>query len=246
MSEHTALTAVRWVRSEPHDDLGLWHRRLLARRVRFEQRWAARFFRPDSTAPKKRGPEGLQAEPDKGDGHQVCISVVSAGPKPRPFSEWRKTTISKKPKIDHEYHAGKDKMKITIKGYRAVSLADFVLRLKVDTAQDDAGRSAFELPCQVFASDTLFNPVAQPHELCLALVRHGSRHAFQIIHGGSRDGARYLPFAVNHRKQYDHPIKFIAAKVTACERHLTSPLVIIRLSTRRAPRSFGKSGKVLE
>ena len=164
MSEHTALTAVRWVRSEPHNDLGLWHSRLLARRVRFEQRWAARFFRPDSTAPKKRGPEGLQAEPDKGDGHQVCISVVSAGPKPRPFSEWRKTTISKKPKIDHEYHAGKDKMKITIKGYRAVSLADFVLRLKVDTAQDDAGRSAFELPCQVFASDTLFNPVAQPHE----------------------------------------------------------------------------------
>jgi hypothetical protein len=25
--------------------------------------------------------------------------------------------MSKKPKIDHEYHAGKDKMKITIKGY---------------------------------------------------------------------------------------------------------------------------------
>ena len=25
--------------------------------------------------------------------------------------------MSKKPKIDHEYHAGKDKMKITIQGY---------------------------------------------------------------------------------------------------------------------------------
>jgi hypothetical protein len=25
--------------------------------------------------------------------------------------------MSKKPKIDHEYHAGKDKMKITIEGY---------------------------------------------------------------------------------------------------------------------------------
>lgn len=25
--------------------------------------------------------------------------------------------MSKKPKIDHEYHAGKDKLKITIKGY---------------------------------------------------------------------------------------------------------------------------------
>ena len=29
----------------------------------------------------------------------------------------RKETMSKKPKIDHEYHAGKDKMKITIEGY---------------------------------------------------------------------------------------------------------------------------------
>jgi hypothetical protein len=25
--------------------------------------------------------------------------------------------MSKKPKIDHEYHAGKDKMKITVEGY---------------------------------------------------------------------------------------------------------------------------------
>jgi hypothetical protein len=25
--------------------------------------------------------------------------------------------MSKKPKVDHEYHAGKDKMKITIQGY---------------------------------------------------------------------------------------------------------------------------------
>src|SRR3974390_1329432 len=95
------------------------------------------------------------------------------------------------------------------------------LCLEVDTAQDDAGRSAFELPCQEFASGTLFNPIAQSHELCLALVRPGPRYALQIIHRGSRDGARYLPLAVNHRKQHDHPIKFIAEKVTACERHLT-------------------------
>jgi hypothetical protein len=27
------------------------------------------------------------------------------------------TQMSKKPKIDHEYHSGKDKMKITIHGY---------------------------------------------------------------------------------------------------------------------------------
>jgi hypothetical protein len=29
----------------------------------------------------------------------------------------RKSKMSKKPKIDHEYHAGKDKMRITIQGY---------------------------------------------------------------------------------------------------------------------------------
>ena len=34
------------------------------------------------------------------------------------------------------------------------------LCLEVDTAQDDAGGSAFELPSQEFASGTLFNPIA--------------------------------------------------------------------------------------
>ena len=34
------------------------------------------------------------------------------------------------------------------------------LCLEVDTAQNDAGRSAFELPCQEFAGGTLFNPIA--------------------------------------------------------------------------------------
>jgi hypothetical protein len=34
-------------------------------------------------------------------------------------------------------------------------------------ARKNAGRSAFELPCQEFASGTLFNPAAQPHESCL-------------------------------------------------------------------------------
>jgi hypothetical protein len=35
---------------------------------RFEQRWAARFFRPDPTTAKKPGPESQQqqTEPDKG------------------------------------------------------------------------------------------------------------------------------------------------------------------------------------
>jgi len=39
---------------------------------------------------------------------RIRFSVQTAG---------RKETMSKKPKIDHEYHAGKDKMKITIEGY---------------------------------------------------------------------------------------------------------------------------------
>jgi hypothetical protein len=65
------------------------------------------------------------------------------------------------------------------------ALGQAELCLEVDTPQDNAGRSAFELPCREFASGTLFNPVAQPHELCLTLVRPGPRHAFQIIHGGS-------------------------------------------------------------
>jgi hypothetical protein len=29
----------------------------------------------------------------------------------------RRTSMSKKPKVDHKYQAGKDKMKITIRGY---------------------------------------------------------------------------------------------------------------------------------
>ena len=95
---------------------------------------------------------------------------------------------------------------------------------KVDTAQDNARRSTFELHCQELASGTLFNPVAQSHELGLALVRLGPRQAFQIIHGGRRDRARYFPLAVNHRKQHDHPVKFIADKATPCERHLTYSL----------------------
>src|SRR5262252_10650320 len=102
--------------------------------------------------------------------------------------------------------------------------ASFELCLEVDTAQDNAGRIAFELPSQEFASGTLFNPIAEPHELCLALVGPGPRDTFQIIHGGGRDGARYLPLAVKHRKQHDHPVELVAEKSTACERHWTYSL----------------------
>jgi hypothetical protein len=65
------------------------------------------------------------------------------------------------------------------------------------------------------------NPIAESHELCLALVEPGPHYTFQIIHGGGRDGARYLPLAVNHRKQHDHPIELVAEKSTTCERHWT-------------------------
>src|ERR1700756_1255483 len=95
------------------------------------------------------------------------------------------------------------------------------LTLEVDAAQDNAGRTSFELHCQEFASGTLFNSVAQSHELGLALVRPGRRRAFQSVHGGGRDGARYFLLAVHHRKQYDHPVKFIPDKASTCERHFT-------------------------
>ena len=45
------------------------------------------------------------------------------------------------------------------------------------------------------------------------------------VDGLSDFDALYSRQAVNHRKQYDHPIKFIAKKVTACER----PFDLLRL-----------------
>jgi len=93
-----------------------------------------------------------------------------------------------------------------------------VLTLEVDTAQDNAGRSAFELHCEEFASGTLFNSIAESDELGLTLVRLGPSRAFQMVHCGCRDRARYLSLAVYHRKQYDHPFEFVADKATASER----------------------------
>jgi hypothetical protein len=62
---------------------------------------------------------------------------------------------------------------------------------------------------------TLFNPIAESDELGLTLVRLGPRRAFQMIHCGCRDCARYLPLPVNHRKRHDHPVKFVGDKATA-------------------------------
>src|SRR6267154_6382396 len=97
----------------------------------------------------------------------------------------------------------------------------FKLFPEIDAAQDNAGRSAFELHGEEFASGTLFDPIAQPHELFLALVWFTPRRAFQIIHGGGADRALYLLLAVNHRKQDDHPLILVAAKASARECHLT-------------------------
>jgi len=69
---------------------------------------------------------------------------------------------------------------------------------EIDTAQDNAGRSAFELHGKEFTSGALFDPIAQSHELCLALVWLAPRRAFQIIHGGGADRTGYLLLTVNH------------------------------------------------
>jgi hypothetical protein len=88
----------------------------------------------------------------------------------------------------------------------------------------------------------------------VAMLQGQLQFEFRTIAGFGYDGAGYFPLAVDHRKQHDHPIKFIAEKVTACERHLTysfkgqailqdpdarsrisaGQLVALRLSTPRA------------
>src|SRR5262249_11524024 len=61
----------------------------------------------------------------------------------------------------------------------------------------------------------------------------GLDRAFQIIHGGGRDGARYLPLAVYHRKQHDHPVELAAEKSTTCERHWTYSLKSYHVQVNR-------------
>src|SRR5271168_4657593 len=90
---------------------------------------------------------------------------------------------------------------------------------KIQAAQDDAGRIALEFPCLKLTRGPLFNLVTQPHELRFALVRFDPLRFFQVVHGGRADGTGYFPFAVNHRKQHDHPVKFVTAKTAACQCH---------------------------
>ena len=103
---------------------------------------------------------------------------------------------------------------------------------KIQAAQDDAGRRALEFPCDKLLSGTLFNLIAQSHELHFALVRLVPLRLFQVVHGGCADGAGYFPLAVNHRKQDHHPVKFVTAKAAGCQCHLASPL-------KDVPRSSG-------
>jgi hypothetical protein len=102
---------------------------------------------------------------------------------------------------------------------------------KIDAAQDDAGRSAFELPCNKLASGTLFDPIAQPHELRFTLVGFAPLGPFQVVHGGCADGTGYLPLTVNHRKQDHHPVKFVTEKAAARQCHLTCLLQMFLASS---------------
>jgi hypothetical protein len=45
---------------------------------------------------------------------------------------------------------------------------------EIDAPQDDAGRRAFELLSEKFASSLFLDPVTQPHKLRLALLGRGS------------------------------------------------------------------------
>jgi hypothetical protein len=54
--------------------------------------------------------------------------------------------MSKKPKIDHEYHAGKDKMKITIEGYSPSKKSrDAIMKKLMAQLESSPDRSITEL-----------------------------------------------------------------------------------------------------
>src|SRR5580698_7567303 len=64
---------------------------------------------------------------------------------------------------------------------------------EIQAAQDDARRIALEFLCLKLARGTLFDLVAQPHELRLTLGRFDPLRFFQLVHGRCADGARYFP-----------------------------------------------------
>src|SRR5581483_9128099 len=99
---------------------------------------------------------------------------------------------------------------------------------EIQAAQDDTPRDTLEFPCDDLLSSSLFNPIAQSHELLFALLRLGLRRFLQVIHSGCTDGAAYFPLTVHHREQDHHPIKFITAKTAACQCHPHVPPVLCR------------------
>src|SRR4029077_10047554 len=90
---------------------------------------------------------------------------------------------------------------------------------KVDAAYDDTPGIALEFTREEFARRTFFDAVTQTRELLLALIRRRSRHVFQIVHGGSADGARDLRCAVHHGEFEHHAVEFITTDTSASECH---------------------------
>src|SRR5438105_15059562 len=101
------------------------------------------------------------------------------------------------------------------------------LRSKIDAAQDNAGRSALQLPGEEFARGTRFDPIAQPHELRFALVGLASAQAFQAIQGGGADCTGYLLFAFVHRNQNDNPSDSVTPKPPPCNSNTLLPGAVL-------------------
>jgi hypothetical protein len=64
---------------------------------------------------------------------------------------------------------------------------------KIEAAENDAGRSSFELLRLEFAGRALFDLIAQPQELFVALIRLCLHATLQIVHRRTADGAGYFP-----------------------------------------------------
>ena len=86
---------------------------------------------------------------------------------------------------------------------------------KIEAAENDAGRSAFEFLCLEFAGRALFDLVAQPQELLVALIRLCLHATLQIVHRRTADGAGYFLATMHHGKQHHHPVMLKAPEAAA-------------------------------
>src|ERR1700742_3168745 len=86
---------------------------------------------------------------------------------------------------------------------------------KIEAAENDAGRSSFELSRLEFAGRALFDLVAQPQELFVALIRLSLHATLQIVHRRTADGAGYFPATMHHAKPHHHPVMVKASEVAA-------------------------------